>query len=104
VRETCEIAIEAIKSNNNRKSEDFESIDPTPSFNDEKQKKKKFEKEELKKIFLDKNESLYKRYKAMFSLRNLALKDVDAALILCEGFKMDEGALFKHEVVIILIT
>jgi deoxyhypusine monooxygenase len=38
----------------------------------------------------------------MFSLRNMASSDLEAALILCEGFKQEEGALFKHEIAFVL--
>ncbi|KAM0686858.1 hypothetical protein COBT_001912 [Conglomerata obtusa] len=49
----------------------------------------------LKTIFLNVNECLYSRYKAMFSLRDL--KSKEAIDILGQGFK-DSSALFKHEI------
>lgn len=103
IRETCEIAIENIKERLTTNSikegdEEFSSVDPAPA---EKVKKTT---EELRQLYLDSSAPIYQRYKAMFGLRNRAQKhnDKSALLALCEGFKAEEGALFKHEVAFVL--
>lgn len=127
VRETCELAIANIEYANLRGkqdkfSEDFESIDPAPAIRvdeDEeeekienennaarpsKKEKKHYTTEELRQRYLDTNLSLFERYRAMFALRNRVSQnnDLDALHALCEGFRDEEGALFKHEVAFVL--
>lgn len=101
VRETCYLAIKSIEAkqkNENCSSGIFESIDPTPTEDIQKTSIKK-----LIQDFLNINEDLYKRYKAMFALRNLAQNgDEEALNALCNGFKQDDGALFKHEIAFVL--
>mmetsp|Transcript_9362 Transcript_9362/g.34696 ORF Transcript_9362/g.34696 Transcript_9362/m.34696 type:complete len:330 (-) Transcript_9362:21-1010(-) len=102
VRETCLLAIKNIEDREKENDDDdisheINSTDPTPSFS------KKKTTQQLANIFLDANEHLYKKYKAMFSLRNRAHRgDADALMVLCKGFKKDEGALFKHEIAFVL--
>lgn len=101
IRETCLLAIKNIekrdKENDDDISDEINSVDPTPSFTKNKTI------EELAEIFLNSDESIYKRYKAMFSLRNRAHRGSDEAVeILCKGFKENEGALFKHEIAFVL--
>jgi deoxyhypusine monooxygenase len=100
VRETCELSIKRIEDFNRKEciSGEFQSVDPIPPF------QKKTTNEELSKIFLDENESLTEKYRAMFSLRNKVQEenDLDALAILCKGFSKKEGALFKHEVAFVL--
>lgn len=98
VRETVELAIKRIEKNKREEcqSGEFHSIDPTPP-------KKNKSTKELINILLDTKESLYKRYKAMFALRNKSQEgDEEALQGLCSSFKKDEGALFKHEVAFVL--
>lgn len=103
IRETCEIAIENIKerlTTGTIKLEDdeFQSVDPAPAENTKKTTA------ELRDIYLNTTLPIYQRYKAMFSLRNRAQKhnDKEALMALCDGFKSEEGALFKHEVAFVL--
>lgn len=96
IRETCEIALERVKwlqklealENNNP----YCSVDPTPPAATKNVS-------ELKSILLDENETLFNRYRAMFSLRNLCTKD--SVLALGEGLK-GKSALFRHEVAFVL--
>lgn len=53
----------------------------------------------VKSIFLNKKLSLYERYKAMFTLRDINTKE--SINILIEGFRSEESELFKHEVAFI---
>mmetsp|Transcript_29946 Transcript_29946/g.46370 ORF Transcript_29946/g.46370 Transcript_29946/m.46370 type:complete len:304 (-) Transcript_29946:33-944(-) len=102
VRETCEIAVAAVKWKLEHpeekdkafpSSEMFSSIDPAPP-------SKEKNVEELKRELCDANTPLFNRYKAMFSLRNLA--NEEAVLAICEGFKEEKSALFRHEIAYVL--
>ncbi|ETO04092.1 hypothetical protein RFI_21599 [Reticulomyxa filosa] len=78
------------------------SVDPAPPYFDVSVKQAKQPKsyEELEKILLDEKQSLFERYRAMFTLRDL---DTNTAVdILCKGFKNDKSALFKHEIAFVL--
>jgi deoxyhypusine monooxygenase len=107
VRETCELAIENIEHNMKKTAEEaknevfeqFTSVDPAPPTY--KYQKKTIS--ELRDIYLDLNASLFVRYKAMFALRNKSCtgnyeEQVQALNVLSEGFRQEEGALFKHEI------
>ncbi|EPR78196.1 Deoxyhypusine hydroxylase/monooxygenase [Spraguea lophii 42_110] len=87
VRETSYLAYKKLESNINEKSP-FGSHDPANAglFSSI---------EEAGAVYLDMDECLYKRYAAMFYLRNLNTKE--AVDILGKGFT-DKSALFKHEV------
>lgn len=54
---------------------------------------------ELKRIYLTESNTLFKRYRAMFTLRDIASDD--AVKILCLGLS-DKSALFRHEVAFVL--
>lgn len=81
VAETCELALDRLKwleSNNieSLQKNPYLTIDPAPpmeitNVND------------LKEILLNENKSLFDRYRAMFSLRNLGTKE--SILVLIEG-------------------
>jgi len=97
VSETCQIAIDRIKYLTDRKKETIEScsfisIDPAPP-----ETLKDIQK--LKQQLLNQSLSLFKRYRAMFSLRNIG--GVEAVEALCEGFQ-DSSALFRHEIAYVL--
>ncbi|KAK4103753.1 ARM repeat-containing protein [Parathielavia hyrcaniae] len=106
VTETCEIAVERIEWENGegRKGErlrasDFASVDPAPPMPQEQGGKTV---EELGKALLDTSLPLFKRYRAMFALRDLASPPdlptaVPAVLALAKGFA-DPSALFRHEI------
>ncbi|KAG9293189.1 hypothetical protein G9A89_010526 [Geosiphon pyriformis] len=95
VRETCELAINKIKfendkeKNNNIPISAFTSIDPAPPNNKTKSLP------ELRTILLDVRLPLFERYRAMFALRNIG--DTQAVLALAEGLN-DPSALFRHEI------
>lgn len=89
VSETCFIAFNKINLKRNDISV-FNSRDPAYPLEN-------VSFEEATKIFLS-NENLYKRYEAMFFLRNLGTKE--AIKILGKGMD-DESALFKHEIAFI---
>ncbi|KAK3353493.1 armadillo-type protein [Lasiosphaeria hispida] len=104
VKETCEIAIDRIEWENSeqRKQEklrqsDFASVDPAPPM-PESQKSV----EELEKTLMDTSLPLFRRYRAMFALRDLASPPdlstaVPAVQALVKGFA-DPSALFRHEI------
>ncbi|KAA8635860.1 hypothetical protein SMACR_01737 [Sordaria macrospora] len=106
VKETCEIAIERIEWENSeqRKQEklrqsDFASVDPAPPMAEDDEKQTV---ETLEKKLLDTSIPLFKRYRAMFALRDLASPPdlptaVPAVLALAKGLK-DTSALFRHEI------
>ena len=97
VAETCQIALdrvkwlqeqEALKDNN-----PYASVDPSPPLAQNKSI------EELRAILLDEEENLFKRYRAMFSLRNLRNKE--SVLAISAGLK-GKSALFRHEIAFVL--
>lgn len=101
VAETCEIALERVKwllaqkQNQIDQIKDdnpYASVDPSPP-NQIK------DVEQLTKILLNENETLYKRYQAMFSLRNI--QTVDSINALGKGLKC-ASALFRHEIAFVL--
>lgn len=55
---------------------------------------------QLKETLMNQNESLFARYRAMFSLRNLGTEE--AIVALAEGLKDTTSALFRHEVAFVL--
>ncbi|KAM3964450.1 deoxyhypusine hydroxylase nero [Aphomia sociella] len=94
VAETCQIALERLNwvaddgSKDSLSKSPYSSIDPAPPSCDS-------DVERLSKTLMDENKPLYKRYRAMFSLRNMATTESINAL--GEGFKAS-SALFRHEV------
>lgn len=97
IRQTCELAIariewegsEASKTENLQESA-FSSIDPAPPLPTEESQVPK-----LKELLNNTNESLFKRYRAMFRLRDIGT--TEAVLALASGFN-DSSALFRHEI------
>ncbi|KAH6635524.1 armadillo-type protein [Chaetomium sp. MPI-SDFR-AT-0129] len=106
VTETCEIAVERIEWANGegRKGEklrasDFASIDPAPPTAQDQQGQTV---EELGDTLMNTSLPLFKRYRAMFALRDLASPPdlptaVPAVNALAKGFA-DSSALFRHEI------
>lgn len=104
VTETCEIAIDRIKWENSEqrkeeklKQSDFASVDPAPPMPEENRTV-----EELGETLMDTTLPLFKRYRAMFALRDLASPPdlptaVPAVQALAKGFT-DSSALFRHEI------
>ena len=95
--ETCRLAIDRIRWNSERES-DYEestvymSIDPAPSSVGGKLT-------EWERDLLDISLPLFKRYRALFSLRNRGGEE--AVVSLAKGFS-DASALFKHEIAYVL--
>ena len=97
LRQTCELAVNRIKLLNSSESENtsvFTSVDPAPAFNQDKSCK------ELSEILLDPEHSLFDRYRAMFSLRNMSTPE--AIDVLVKGLDCGDSALLRHEVAFVL--
>ncbi|ORZ31852.1 Deoxyhypusine hydroxylase [Catenaria anguillulae PL171] len=98
VRETCELAVDLLKWEQEKKAAEgkrsesaYSSVDPAPPLPiDEANDVPK-----LREILLDASLPLFKRYRAMFSLRNVGTEE--AVLALADGFG-DKSALFRHEI------
>lgn len=109
IKETCEISVENliwIKRTNNGESEGLNKLDliyktndPSPPFN-----KNEYTLDKIKSIMHDANDTLFNRYRAIFTLREF--NNEKAVDILCECFdktlKDKFSPLFKHEVSFIL--
>lgn len=97
ISETCKIAIDLIKwkMDQNDKNQDtrteFLSVDPAPALSSNEKSIS-----QLKDQLMNENESLFNRYRAMFTLRNI--NSDDSALALVEGLSEPKSALFRHEV------
>jgi len=96
VSETCRIAVERMKwlesqtESKDNQDQPYESVDPAPPVSSE------LSVEELERILNDRSgSSLFSRYRAMFSLRNLGT--LEAVQALASGFG-DDSALFRHEI------
>lgn len=74
------------------------SVDPAPAVST-KAKAKTFSVEQLRQKLMNSSSSLFHRYRAMFSLRNM--NSDAAAIALLDGFN-DSSALFRHEVAYVL--
>ncbi|GBM41774.1 Deoxyhypusine hydroxylase [Araneus ventricosus] len=99
VSETCQLAVrkmEECDTDENAQSENpFQSIDPALPL-----PKASYDSiDQLEKILLDDSQPLYRRYQAMFSLRNINSKE--SAVALAKGLSCG-SALFKHEVAYVL--
>lgn len=101
--ETCKLALDRLKwyseENEGKDKESrsmYNSVDPTPSYPNT------MALEELRSIYLDEKASLFNRYRALFTLRNICTPGAIAAI--CEGFfgSPNDSALFKHEVAFVL--
>ncbi|KAG8812681.1 deoxyhypusine hydroxylase [Serendipita sp. 399] len=118
VKETCEIAVDKIrwdwgegkKSRQEKKNDEeerFTSEDPAPPLDAEASPEKVIvvsddEIEALRRRLVDSSLSLFTRYRAMFSLRNLAPTHPAAIHALSSAFGSSEpSSLFKHEVAFI---
>lgn len=69
------------------------SVDPSPPAETK-------DVQQLRATLMDQKESLFARYRAMFSLRNLGTEE--AIVALAEGLKDTSSALFRHEVAFVL--
>jgi deoxyhypusine monooxygenase len=66
----------ASESSSSTTGENYSTIDPAPPLTLTKV-------DELERILLDENRSLFERYRAMFALRNIASDE--AVLAICQG-------------------
>ncbi|XP_033737287.1 deoxyhypusine hydroxylase-like [Pecten maximus] len=99
VAETCQLALERLEWLNSEKSKaeklstnPYSSVDPAPPSVSE-------DVSSLREVLLDESLSLFKRYRAMFSLRNNGSDE--AVISLAEGLKC-KSALFRHEIAYVL--
>lgn len=96
IRETCQIAIDLINWRSKGESagkSSYLSVDPAPPLTEGVQI------DALAATLMDTSKTLFQRYRAMFTLRDM---DSDAsALALVTGFA-DESELFRHEVAYVL--
>lgn len=109
VRETCQLAVDLIKWKKQQKQQQqkqqtgssssssptsvFASVDPAPPEEGTHSIK------DLKATLNDTSQVLFKRYRAMFALRNANTDE--SALALVSGFK-DSSALVRHEIAYVL--
>lgn len=97
VVDTCELAIDKIKYENDPENKaeleanksQYNSVDPAPPTTETRSV------EELEEILTSPQYKLFKRYRAMFALREIGT--TEAVLALAKGLK-DKSALFRHEV------
>ncbi|XP_055636875.1 deoxyhypusine hydroxylase [Toxorhynchites rutilus septentrionalis] len=97
VAETCDIALGRVRWLRNKEKEfidnnPYASVDPTPPA-------MTTDVTELQNTLMDETETLFNRYRAMFSLRNLRTEE--SVLALATGLK-GQSALFRHEVAFVL--
>lgn len=102
--ETCQLALDRLDWYNMRKGDrddsestsPYNSVDPTPSYPDS------YKVEDLREIYLDEARTLFERYRALFTLRNIG--SPEAVKVICEGLfgSKTDSALFKHEVAFVL--
>lgn len=100
VAETCQLALCRLqwlklhnsKNSTNSQKSSYMSVDPAPPA-------EITDVEKLRSILLNENVSLFERYQAMFSLRNLCTPE--SILALAEGLKAG-SALFRHEIAFVL--
>ncbi|KAG7189410.1 hypothetical protein KM043_017115 [Ampulex compressa] len=98
VAETCQLALGRLnwlKSKNVSKDLEkspYMSVDPAPPAENA-------DVESLRRCLLDETASMFDRYRAMFSLRNLNTSE--SILALCDGLNAG-SALFRHEIAFVL--
>ncbi|RVE48051.1 hypothetical protein evm_007238 [Chilo suppressalis] len=94
VAETCQIALERLNwvandgASEKLSKSPYSSVDPAPPSSEN-------DVQTLKNTMMNESKPLYDRYRAMFSLRNMAT--TESIIALGEGFKAS-SALFRHEV------
>lgn len=96
IAETCQIAVDLINWRQQGEEQNksmYLSVDPAPSLLEA------CPVEKLEAALMDPTSSLFHRYRAMFSLRDINTDE--SALALVSGFR-DSSALFRHEVAYVL--
>ena len=105
VAETCELAVERIEwlktqrqlaKGESLSDNPYNSVDPAPPSADASS----LSTEELKKILVNEDLPLFRRYRSMFELRNRGGSEAVAAL--CAGLHCKDSALFRHEIAYVL--
>lgn len=113
IRETCEISVANLEwmiSTDNGKAEgldkeelEYKTNDPAPPFNFKKDEQYR-DLTKISKIMHDEKETMFNRYRAIFTLREMNTDE--AVKVLCECFDKEQeqkfSPLFKHEVAYIL--
>ncbi len=100
VADTCRLAVARIEYfssdlKENLPDNPYNSVDPTPPFANDMT-----DVSALKAILMDPKESLFRRYRALFSLRNIGSDE--SVLAAAEGLKCTDNALLRHEVAYVL--
>ncbi|KAI2810298.1 hypothetical protein BLOT_001458 [Blomia tropicalis] len=75
----------------------YSSVDPAPPLEENNLNQNI---KQLRTILIDEKESLFKRYQAMFTLRNMNTDE--SALALADGLDCPDSALFRHEIAFVL--
>ena len=102
VSETAVLAVERIQHLQRKASQAdegnsvYSSVDPAPPLDDANRPSVK----ELESILVDSNRSLFERYRAMFTLRNMNTDE--SSLALASGLDCQDSALFRHEIAFVL--
>ena len=97
IAQTCQLALDRIDWLHNQQEgtsleNPYHSVDPAPPMEKENV-------DELVEVLLNEDETLFKRYRAMFTLRNMATPESIKGL--CKGFSAS-SALFRHEIAFVL--
>jgi deoxyhypusine monooxygenase len=114
VRETCVLALERLrwleeKSTNEERVREtsakafklFETVDPAPAFVAPDDLEASWSNAELGELLLNENEPLFRRYRALFTLRDRNTDDT--AGVIAAALRRDtSSALFRHEVAYVL--
>uniref|UniRef100_H2Y0R7 Deoxyhypusine hydroxylase n=1 Tax=Ciona intestinalis TaxID=7719 RepID=H2Y0R7_CIOIN len=101
VAETCQLAVTRVKWLNSSDSKEpvipnpFSSIDPAPAGSADNRNISS-----LQEMLVNTELSLFDRYRAMFSLRNI--NSNESATALAVGLQCSDSALFRHEVAYVL--
>jgi deoxyhypusine monooxygenase len=102
VSETCQVAIDSIQwrlenavtPESLLDNDEFSSIDPAPPAS-----KKEKSVQQLRELLLNPDKPTFKRYRALFSLRNINTSE--AVLAVCDALNTGSD-LFRHEVAFVL--
>lgn len=98
IAETCQLALDRINWLHDHGPEEelranpYNSVDPAPSMRED-------DVDKLVEVLMNEEDSLFNRYRAMFSLRNMRTQQSIQGL--CKGFSAS-SALFRHEIAFVL--
>jgi deoxyhypusine monooxygenase len=111
VRDTCLIAVDLLQWKQQNKEDSsanafhpmYGSVDPAPPSDlKEKPNSSPESLQKLRETLLNKELSIFERYRAMFCLRNIGITDAVNILVEAIDNSDDEGAVFAHEVAYVL--